>query len=356
MKQLYTLLASCVLILAAFSGQAQNIVGDTVRMSESSFPILMFPDPVKEDGVIFTCNKNDYLSSIEGNRVRFKANVEKPASPCTILIDEGNRSHQFVLIFESGSVSDLVHNFSSVDLLKERVDFLNARRKKQIAASAPAPAAEPQNQAVATTAAPAGDAATATPTDAPPPPPEAAIPTAAGDPNTMELDGLVIKRAEFMAKVTGKLELLRQDIEILIDKDKNSLQERNKTVDNAFLLFNNDSTRRVQVRNGTQIFNRPIKTYLQLLARIKMEKPKVTLRNIQFVGDLKKGPDGKYHGFVTFVQEITGVRGDKKMFKDVTEKRIEVVLVTWDEISGDKIVKKYDVFLGNISVEDAPKK
>ncbi len=340
------------LLFSFFNLKAQNIVGDTIKVSESAFPVVMFPDAIKDGGVTFTCNKEDYLTQIENNRIKFKANVEKPASPCSIIIDEGNRSHQFTIVFVSGPVDVIVHNFSTMDLLKERVDLLNAQRKRlraaqnvQVAQTAPAEAPAGAGSAMA-----GGDPENI------PPPAEALLPSAGGSDGTIQVSGLTIRRPEFEKKVTDKLNLLSKDMGILADKASNTQQERMKTVDNAMNLFNNDTTRKVQVKNKSGIAVRPVKTYFKLLAQLKMEKPEVRIKSIQFISDLKLMPDGKYKGYATFIQEFTGIRGDKQMYRDVTEKSVEVILTVWDEIKDGVEVKKWDVYLGNISVQDTPQK
>ena len=320
--------------------RSQEIIGDTLRVSETIPNMIKFPDVVQSADLL--CSKEDYDLKTDEKTFKVKAASGTATSPCSIVITEGGRTHQFILLYESGPISDVYHDYSTVDKLKARIALLDSKKAKPIATAAPTP--DQSGAAVAP------DQVQQQPVQAEP------SLVSASDPSLMVLGALTIKRVDFEKRVTDKLELLGKDMTILINK-ANPMTERNRTVDAAMNLFNNDTSRRVQVTNSQgQKINHPVKSYLNKLKLLNYEKPDVTIGNIQFISNLTLQPDGSYKGYVQFIQVFKGVRGDKTPYMDKTEKTAEITIKVWDEIKDGVEQKRWDVYLGNINVTDTQKK
>jgi|GEM_PF-2077429 len=320
--------------------RSQEISGDTLRVSESIANMIVFPDSIQN--VDLLCSKENYDFIPDNRKLKVKAATPTAVSPCSIVVNEGNRTHQFVLILDNGPITDVYHDYGSAEKLKNRVEFLKTRNAKP--APAPAPVQPAPTNSAQTNSAPVA------PTDQAPAGAVSVVSSA--DPSVMVLGDLTIKRDEFEKRITDKLNLLAQDMTILIDHS-NPTTVRNQTVDAAMKLFNDDTSVKVQVKGKDGIKTEPVKTYLNKLKLLNYSKPAVKIGNIQFISDIKLQPDGTYAGYVTYIQVITGIRGDKVPYKDTTKKTVRIIIKVWDDVKNGKM---WDVYLGDILVEDTSKK
>jgi hypothetical protein len=66
------------------------------------------------------------------------------------------------------------------------------------------------------------------------------------------------------------------------------------------------------------------------------------------------GDDGRYYGIATVYQKFTGTTSKEfggRNYTDITKKNIQIVIEQLEEKVGDKVIKKWRLFLGDISVE-----
>ena len=73
---------------------------------------------------------------------------------------------------------------------------------------------------------------------------------------------------------------------------------------------------------------------------------------VNYVGDIRKGQDGNYYGYVTFVQIFRGFKDGKIQYEDMTEKRVEVMFKGYTKFEGGQSSELWDVLLSNIKVEE----
>jgi hypothetical protein len=138
-----------------------------------------------------------------------------------------------------------------------------------------------------------------------------------------------------------------------------ALSEKKETdkglVAEAMKLFNNNEYALVSVsrKNEKKPVTVPVRTYLSRLNRLKYDKVNILWHNATYVSNFTRQPDGTYMGLVAVEQEFTGIMSGEAhyIYKDRTQKRVEVVVKIWSAKDSKDVKKEYlDVFLGNIGV------
>ena len=71
---------------------------------------------------------------------------------------------------------------------------------------------------------------------------------------------------------------------------------------------------------------------------------------INYVGDVRKGTDGNYYGYVTFTQIFKGFKDGMLVYEDKTEKRVEVMFKGYTKSQQGSTSDLWDVLLSNIKV------
>jgi hypothetical protein len=101
---------------------------------------------------------------------------------------------------------------------------------------------------------------------------------------------------------------------------------------------------------------RPIRKYLNGLMAMSYDKVEIEWTNIQYISDLRRGPDGKYFGFVHIEQKFKGFLDGRLIYGDVTEKIMTVVLETYEVVDpmGNSNTR-WDIFLSDIGVVQTKK-
>jgi len=165
--------------------------------------------------------------------------------------------------------------------------------------------------------------------------------------NNLELD-----EAEYAAlkeKSLRKVNDLSRYINVFTDKTISS-SNRENAVDGAVKLFNSEENL-VQVssaNNSSEIKKYKVRKYFNKIRILNYSKIDISWYDIQYVSNLKQGPDGKYYGVVTIFQKFKGYDGEGNLiYSDVTQKNIEIIIDVKENARGEKYSK---VYLGDISV------
>ena len=159
----------------------------------------------------------------------------------------------------------------------------------------------------------------------------------------------------FQLRAQQKAEDFSTYIGIIASKTT-SLYDKEEAIYLACALFIHDTVT-IQVsycpKNGvSEIVSRTLIDYLRRLSWLDYDY--VTIEWVEFavIGNLKKGPDGRFHGLISYVQIFRGTKGDYT-YEDKTMKHIEVVLDLYrkfDEAGEEKW--EWDVFLSNINIKE----
>ncbi|GAB3203328.1 hypothetical protein ABID22_000898 [Pontibacter aydingkolensis] len=162
-----------------------------------------------------------------------------------------------------------------------------------------------------------------------------------------------LERFQFKAK--EKTHRFGEYIALIGDKQSDR-EEQNKSIDAACSLFLSDtSTVEVSNVNREDKEKYTVRKYLQRLKLLPYNEVVITWTDVSYVSDLKLGADGNYYGVVSFQQVFEGYDDGNVVYRDVTQKNVEVILKSYQkEIDGEK-KSLWDVFLSNVGVEETSK-
>ena len=170
--------------------------------------------------------------------------------------------------------------------------------------------------------------------------------------STVETGLMNIDEEEFKQKALDKTRRLSQYIGLIANKST-PIMEANQAVSQAITLFISDSSF-VQVSNvksPTKVRDFYIRQYLENVKLLKYDRVEIEWVDINYVGEVRKGPDGNYYGTITFVQKFRGIKDNRVVYEDKTMKKAEVVLKTYGKNFMGTTEELWDVFLSNIKVE-----
>lgn len=164
-----------------------------------------------------------------------------------------------------------------------------------------------------------------------------------------EVAGNLSKDA-FEKKSLQKINQFNTYLKILCDKSA-TYEEINKTIDQAVSLFVDENamieTSSIS-RNDVKRYK--IRTYLTRLKLVQYDKIEIEWTNVQYVSDVKRGPDGNFYGVVSFEQVFRGYRDGKLVYQDITRKNATVVLKIYEKNMEGNITNVWDVLLSDIGV------
>ena len=155
----------------------------------------------------------------------------------------------------------------------------------------------------------------------------------------------------FTQKALQKAEDLGLYLTLLCSKQEDDFNKR-KAEENALKLFIHDSTWvEVSSMYKKEKDRYRIRQYLQRIRLLDYDQIELTWRNIDYITKLRLGTDGRYYGIITVQQLFRGIKDNKVVYQDVTQKDIEVVLATYKREKEGKTETAWDVFLSDIGVQ-----
>ncbi len=156
---------------------------------------------------------------------------------------------------------------------------------------------------------------------------------------------------EFQIKGLQKVKKLTEYFN-LISQKRTSESQISLLIESAQDLFNGDEhTVQVSSINRMEKPKIPIRTYLNRLRMLNYEKVEITGAAFSYVSKFRQGPDGKYYGIARFRQQFTGYRDGIPVYSDITTKTVAIVLKTYKKAIDGESIEQWDVFLGDISVQ-----
>ncbi|HEX9508973.1 MAG TPA: hypothetical protein VF939_00725 [Puia sp.] len=159
-----------------------------------------------------------------------------------------------------------------------------------------------------------------------------------------------VPKKEFEDKAEKKTTQFTEYLKILCDKTAN-YEEINKAIGQAITLFVNEGAMiETSSNNRNTVSRMKIRDYLNKVKRIQYDKIEIEWTHVQYVSDLKPGPDGNFYGVVSFEQEFRGYRDGKLVYSDITRKNATVVLKTYQKSLEGTTRSIWDVLLSDIGV------
>ena len=171
-------------------------------------------------------------------------------------------------------------------------------------------------------------------------------------PHTLRFEDVAgnISKAEFEKKALQKTNQLNIYLKVICDKSAN-YEEINKAIDQSVGLFVDENAMiETSSVNRNDVKRYKIRSYLSHIKLVNYDKIEIEWTNVQYVSDLKQGPDGNYYGVVSFEQVFRGYRDGKLIYQDVTRKNTTVVLKTYEKNIEGNTKNVWDVLLSDIGV------
>ncbi|MBC8034068.1 MAG: hypothetical protein H7Y03_07990 [Chitinophagaceae bacterium] len=157
-------------------------------------------------------------------------------------------------------------------------------------------------------------------------------------------------REEFEKKALQKTKQLNTYLKIICDKSA-STEDVNKAVEMSVTLFVDDNAVvEISSINNNETVHKKIRQYLSHIKYVQYDKIEIEWTNVQYVSDLKKGPDGNFYGVVSFEQVFRGYRDGKIVYQDITRKNVTVILKTYEKNVQGATKDDWEVLLGDIGV------
>ncbi len=160
-----------------------------------------------------------------------------------------------------------------------------------------------------------------------------------------------VDREKFKEKALSKAKQFENYIVRIMDKNTSRI-EANNIAKQVVPLFISD-TSMVEVSNAItqEKVQHYLRGYLNHIIYLDYTRIEIKWVEINYVGNIIKGPGNKWYGTITYTQEFRGYKGEYLAYKDRTTKRITVVLKTYERIIDGEASSEWDVFLSNISVD-----
>ena len=73
--------------------------------------------------------------------------------------------------------------------------------------------------------------------------------------------------------------------------------------------------------------------------------------DLQYTSDFRKGVDGNYYGYIIFRQRFVAEKDNQVVYEDLTTKKAEVTLKSYNKNIEGQAIENWDVFLGDIRVQ-----
>lgn len=397
-KNLFPILLTCLFLCPALSfAQDLEIKDDTIRVSPSAFPLLSFMSEIRD----YQALCNDYKIAASTTTLTIRPNVSKPTPYCLLVVSEGSknspRQHRFVLVFDKDAdPSEQIHDYSTKDLLEQRVAYLNKSRaqggddgektsgkkksKKERAKEKAKekeddePASKDVAKAKSKIKKPETPKAPELPKEAkkvvkqqadeeeePAPPKEnkqkfeaqkKGNSSSSSADETADQDEIKNVPTDLLqARVNLKIKAFYRACELLCTKT-----DVQNTIKYGMKLFDNDEEVLVETTNGktNEKSQTKIRQYLSHLSLLNYKKVEMTASSIKFVSKFHLAPDGKWHASAVIIQDFKGYRDNRQVFSDQTNKTFDIIVNTFEEVQDGKTITKFDIFLGNISVTNVP--
>lgn len=405
------LVLSVLLYPAGFiqAQQSLNIDGDTIRVSKKAFARLRF---MYEPSYTLLCEGYGVTPDGQILTIRPLAGAE---SGCRLLVDEGSKSaprqHKFVLILDKNvDADDQEYDYSTKELIRARVKYLEAAHAASGETAAPEPPAEepkskpklslkkpsakkPEVKAPEAKApevkAPEVKAPEVKPPTAKKPevkaPAKAAATKTAVEETSDEAGGS--RSSESTGKTSSKstsgstssesekgeekvMNIPEEQIKERVDKKIKDFYrvcnalvagiDADRTTDRGIkVLFNSDESKKVGTTNARTGIQRSmlIRAYFGNLVALgkKYGEVKMTASEINFVSNFKYNEEtGLWYGTAVVLQDFVATKDYKVVYKDRTSKAVEIILQVFEEVKDGQTVERFEIFLGNISVTNTP--
>ena len=155
---------------------------------------------------------------------------------------------------------------------------------------------------------------------------------------------------EFQMKGMQKVKTLEMYI-IQVASQNTTAPDADAATESAIALFDSEE-RSVEVSSlSGQSKLLKVRKYFQKLRMLPYDKITIEWADLQYTSDFRLGVDGNYHGYIIFRQRFVAENDMQVVYKDLTTKKTEVVLKSYSKNIEGQAIENWDVFLGDIRVQ-----
>lgn len=356
-----------LLVWSPVRAQDYNIKDDTIKVSSSAFPMLSFMGEIRDYNTL--CN--DYKLAASTTTLTIRPSTSKPVKVCRLIVSEGSknspRQHQFILIFDKeADPAEQIHDYSTKDLMQQRINYLakvreggksggddeeeekpkkgKKRKHKDDEKKDDEEAPVKEKEVVKVTTPPKTTTKPAKPVE------DTESQSASDQSEAIEIKD--IPEEQLSARVKQKINAFYRACENLCAK-----VDVDASIKYGMKLFNNNEDVIVATTNQKTNATRPqkIRQYFVHLSQLSYKKVEMTASEIKFVSNFHKGPDGNWHASAVIIQDFKGYKDYNILaYKDQTSKTVDIIITMTEEVKEGKTIKKFDIYLGNISVTNVP--
>jgi len=154
---------------------------------------------------------------------------------------------------------------------------------------------------------------------------------------------------EFKKKALAKIKEFQGCLFILCDTKSGNVALDN-AVDQANSLFVDGAIIEVSSVHSNEKKHLKVRDFLEKFRNLHYDRIVITFSHVDYVSNIRKGPDGKYYGLVSFEQTFRAYRDGSLIYEDETKKTTEVQLIVYERNLNGNAVRQWDVMLSDVEV------
>jgi hypothetical protein len=154
---------------------------------------------------------------------------------------------------------------------------------------------------------------------------------------------------EFRKKALAKIKEFQSCLYILCDITSGNVALDN-AVDQGSSLFIDGAIIEVSSVHGGEKKQLKVRDFLEKFRNLRYDRVIITFSHVEYVSHIRKGPDGKYYGLVSFEQTFRGYSDGRLVYEDETKKTAEVQLVVYERNLRGSAIQQWDVMLSDVEV------
>jgi hypothetical protein len=154
---------------------------------------------------------------------------------------------------------------------------------------------------------------------------------------------------EFKKKALAKIKEFQNCLTILCDRHSGNVALDN-AVDQAVSLFIDGAIIEVSSIHSSEKKHLKVRDFLEKFRNLRYDNVVITFSHVDYVSNIRKGPDGNYYGLVSFEQTFRAYSDGRVVYEDETKKTTEVQLVVYERSLHGNAVQQWDVMLSDVEV------
>src|ERR1700676_5132595 len=156
-----------------------------------------------------------------------------------------------------------------------------------------------------------------------------------------------VSNDEFKKKRLAKIKEFQGCLYILCDIQSGNVALDN-AVDQATSLFVDGAIIEVSSVHSDEKKHLRVRDFLEKFRNLRYERVVITFSHVDYVSNIRKGPDGKYYGLVSFEQTFRAYSDGRLIYEDETKKTTEVQLIVYDRNLHGNVIQQWDVMLSDL--------